>query len=75
MRRNGCPKETVRFILRPLIRFALKTPENLKGAEKERTLQKNLLDNRFSARRLFWGVAEGSSISWVAIFKGAKNSE
>ena len=31
------------------LRFALKTPESLKGAEKKRTLQKHPLDNRFSA--------------------------
>ena len=35
------------------LRFSLKAPENLKGAERERTLQKHpLLDNRFSAQRL-----------------------
>ena len=43
MRRNGRPKGRfwrVRFFSLPL-RFALKTPENLKGAEKKRTLQKH----------------------------------
>ena len=47
VRRNGCPKGCfwrVRFFSAPL-RFALKTPEikpeNLKGAEKKRTLQKH----------------------------------
>ena len=42
MRRNGCPKLRfwrVRFFSAPL-RFALKTPESLNGAEKKRTLQK-----------------------------------
>ena len=41
-RRNGCPKGCfwrVRFFTAPL-RFALETPQSLKGAEKKRTLQK-----------------------------------
>ena len=41
----------VRFFSAP-VRFALKTPENLKWEEKKRTLQNTLLDDRFSARRL-----------------------
>ena len=43
MRRNGCPKGCfwrVRFFSAPF-RFALKTHENLKGAERKRTLQKH----------------------------------
>ena len=40
------------FLLCPLKVCALKTPENLKGAEKKRTLQTTLLNNRFSARSL-----------------------
>ena len=43
VRRNGCPKGCfwrVSFFSAPL-RLALKTPENLKGAEKRRTLQKH----------------------------------
>ena len=41
----------VRFFSAP-VRFALKTPENLKWEAKKRTLQNTLLDDRFSARRL-----------------------
>ena len=43
VRRNGCPKGCfwrVHFFSAPL-RFALKTSENLKGADKKRTLQKH----------------------------------
>ena len=36
----------------PSFRFALKTPENLEGAGRKRSLQKHPLDDRFSARRL-----------------------
>ena len=53
VRRNGCPKGCfwrVRFFSAPL-RFALKTPENLKGAKKNGLSKNNLLDNRFSAQR------------------------
>ena len=54
VRGNGRPKGCfwrVRFFSAPL-RFALKTPENLKWEEKKRTLQNTLLGDRFSARRL-----------------------
>ena len=43
VRGNGCPKGCfwrVRFFSVPL-RFALKTPKNLEGTEKKRTLQKH----------------------------------
>ena len=36
----------------PPLMFALKTHENLKGAERKRTLQKHPLDNHLFARRL-----------------------
>ena len=54
MRGNGRPKGCfwrVRFFSAP-VRFALKTPDNLKWEEKKQTLQNTLLDDRFSARRL-----------------------
>ena len=49
MRRNGRPKgcfSRVR-LFSALLRFALKTPENLKRAEKKRTLQKHPLGQPF----------------------------
>ena len=56
LQRSSRPKGCfwrVRFFSANL-RFALKAPENLGGGgvEKKRTLQNNLLDDRFSARRL-----------------------
>ena len=43
VRRNGCPKGCFWRVrcFSALLRFALKTPENLKGAEKQHTLQKH----------------------------------
>ena len=32
-------------------------------------------DGRSGMKFLLWGVAKGSSVSWVAKFKGDKNSE
>ena len=64
------------FLLCPLIRLALKTPENLKGAEKKRTLQKYRLDNRFSARRLlrsFGALSENSLSSATNLVSSARN--
>ena len=48
--------------------FPLKTHENLKGAEKKRTLQNPLLDNRFSARRLLRSFGAPPNLGgWVIV--------
>ena len=49
MRRNGCPERCfwrVRFFSAPL-RFALRTPQDLKAAEKKQTLQKHSFGQLF----------------------------